>query len=137
LERQLVTKGALIASVYDFRAVTAQIAIPENEMADLRVGQEVALRARAYPSQTFHGTVTGIATAAQGTPTGTPTAATSSGPAGSGTTFIVTTRIRNDLLLLKPGMTGQAKVFAGRRSLFSILTRRVARTLKVEVWSWW
>ena len=136
LEGQLVTKGELIVSVYDFRAVTAHIAIPEKEMADLRVGQEVALRARAYPSETFYGTVTAIATAAQGTAAGAPAAAAAD-PPGRGTTFIVTTRIRNDLLLLKPGMTGQAKVYAGRRSVFSIIARRVVRTLNVEVWSWW
>ena len=137
MERQLVTKGALIASVYDFRTVTAQIAIPEKELADVAIGQEVALRARAYPSETFRGTVTAIATAAQGTPTGASAATSSPATPGSGTTFIVTTRIHNGLLLLKPGMTGQAKVFAGRRSLIGIFARRIARTLKVEVWSWW
>ena len=137
LAGQLVTKGALIASIYDFRTVTAHIAIPEKEMADIGVGQEVALRARAYPSVTFSGTVTAIATAAQGTAAGATAATAAAGPPGSGTTFIVTTRVHNDLLLLKPGMTGQAKVYAGRRSVVSIIARRVARMLKVEVWSWW
>jgi multidrug resistance efflux pump len=134
LPRQLVTKGALIANVYDFSTVAAQIALPEKEMADVRVGQSVQLRARAYPNVTFHGTVTAIATAAQGAPAGDQPA----GPAtATGTTFIVTARIRNDSLLLRPGMTGQAKVFAGERRIVDVLARRMARTLRVEVWSWW
>ena len=139
MERQLVSKGALIAKVYDFRSLTAQIALAEKEMAELRVGQAVELRTRAYPSVTFHGTVTAIGTAALGTPTGDPTSATTAttAAAGSGTTFIITTRIRNDSLLLRPGMTGQAKVFAGERRVIDVLARRVTRTLKVEVWSWW
>jgi multidrug resistance efflux pump len=137
MERQLVTKGALIAKVYDFHTVSAQISVPEKEMADVRVGQPVELRARAYPSHTFHGTVTAIGTAAAGMPTGDAATSAAVSQPGSGMTFIVTTRVNNDALLLKPGMTGHAKVFAGKRRIMGIIGRRIARTLKVEVWSWW
>ena len=137
MERQLVTKGALIAKVYDFRTVSAQISVPEKELADVRVGQSVELRARAYPSLTFQGTVSAIGTAAVGTPTSDAAAPAAVNPSGTGMTFIVTTRVNNDALLLKPGMTGHAKVFAGKRSIMGIIGRRIARTLKVEVWSWW
>lgn len=102
-------------------------------MAELRVDQPVELRARAYPHVTFRGAVTAIGTAAQGLPAATPPDAR---PA-AGTTFLVSTRIDNTAMQLRPGMTGQAKVFAGERRLIDILTRRLSRTLKVEVWSWW
>jgi hypothetical protein len=141
MERQLVGRGALIAKVYDFTAVMAQIVVSEKEIGDVRVGQPVVLRVRAYPNTPFHGTVTAIATAAEGTPTATaqtPLGGTAAGGGAiPGKTFIVTTRIDNRTLLLKPGMTGYAKVLGGERRIVSLITRRLARTFKVEFWSWW
>jgi len=49
----------------------------------------------------------------------------------------ITTEIDNNSLLLKPEMTGQAKIFCGERRLLDLVTRRIARTVKVEFWSWW
>jgi hypothetical protein len=34
-------------------------------------------------------------------------------------------------------MTGKAKIVCGRRSLFNLMTRRLARAVRVEFWSWW
>jgi len=134
---QLVTKGALIAKVYDVNTVTVQITIPEKEIADVHVGQGVVLRSRAYPDASFHGTVTAIATAAEGSSSagGAPAAKSSSSSVGG--TFIVTTQIDNHSLLLKPGMTGQAKISCGKIRIVDLVRRRLARTLKVEFWSWW
>jgi hypothetical protein len=42
-----------------------------------------------------------------------------------------------DSLLLKPEMTGTAKIFCGDRSIWDLLTRRAERYLRVEFWSWW
>lgn len=141
MERQLVGRGALIAKVYDFTTVMAQIVASEKDIADIHAGQPVTLRVRAYPGITFHGTVTAIATAADGSSTvtaQTPVGGTSAGgSAVPGRTFIVTTRIDNRDLLLKPGMTGWAKVSGGPRRISSLLTRRLARTVRVDVWSWW
>jgi hypothetical protein len=52
-------------------------------------------------------------------------------------TVAITTEIENPDLLLKPEMTGQAKISCGQRRLLDVATRRVARTAKVEYWSWW
>jgi hypothetical protein len=84
--------------------------------------------------------VTAIATAADGTPIAgaqTPVATAPGGSALPGRAFIVTTRIDNPDLLLKPGMTGWAKIYCGPRRIGEVLTRRVARSIRVEVWSWW
>lgn len=137
MDKQLVPRGGLILKVYDYRTVTAQITISEKEIADIRVGQRVALRARAYPNITFHGSVTAIAIGADQSAAPDPSVATPPLAASGGKTFIVTTRIDNSSLLLKPGMTGQAKVLCGERRILSLIGRRIARTLKVEVWSWW
>lgn len=141
LTGRLVGQGALLARVYDASVVTAQLVIAEKEIADIRVGQRVALRSRAYPDITFEGTVTTIATSAEGTASGDAQASSvpsaASDGTGAGKSFIVTTQIDNRLRLLKPGMTGLAKVSCGERRIVDLIARRLARTLKVEFWSWW
>jgi putative peptide zinc metalloprotease protein len=139
MNRQLVNKGDLIAKVFDFKTITAEIPVSEKDIADVKVGQTVILKVRAYPDQSFHGKVTAISTSALG----------SSSASSAGTTpvfntalvtpktLLVTTEIDNHDLLLKPEMTGQAKIFCGERPLLELVTRRIARTVKVEFWSWW
>jgi multidrug resistance efflux pump len=142
---QLVARGALIAKVYDFSTVRAQLVVSEKDIADVRVGQPVALRTRAYPDVAFRGTVTAIATevaptsssSAQSTTGTTSPGSSTTLPGSASRTFVVTTQIDNRDLLLKPGMTGQGKIYAGQRSIIGLITRRLARTFKVEFWSWW
>jgi len=138
LEGQLVSQGSLLAKVYDFKTVTAQIIVSEKDIGDVQVGQTVALRVRAYPDVAFSGRVTAVAT--EGTsnagvqPATTTTAPTSS--TGS-RTFVVTTRIDNPSLLLRPGMTGRGKIYCGERPISGLIGRKLARTFRLEVWSWW
>lgn len=138
LRRQLVKKGDLIVKVYDVSTVTAQIFVSERELDGIEVGQAVELRARAYPGTTFHGTVTSIATSAQGSAgVTTGPGVFNSGSADPNKSVIVTTRIDNRSLLLKPEMTGQAKVFCGPRTMADLIARRAALTFRVALWSWW
>jgi hypothetical protein len=39
--------------------------------------------------------------------------------------------------MLKPQMTGKAKIYCGERTILDLMTRRLSRTLRVEFWSWW
>ncbi len=139
---QVVQKGALIAKVFELRKLTVEIAVPESEIADVKVGQKVALKVRAYPNQTFNGAVISVATSAlaenstRETGSLIPVAHTASATTAPARTILVTTEIDNDSLLLKPGMTGHAKVFCGPRRVIDIMTRRLARTVRVEFWSW-
>ncbi len=141
MKSQLVNKGDLIAKVYDVKTVIAEMIIPEKEIADIKVGQEVALKARSYPDVTFHGRVTAIATAAQGAASsgiGQTTGPTIPTPISTSTkTILVTTEIDNSSLLLKAQMTGQAKIYCGQRRIIDLVMRRLSRTVKVEFWSWW
>jgi len=140
MQAQFVGKGALIAKVYAVQTVTAQIVITEKEIGDVHVGQQVALKSRAYPDLVFHGTVTTIGTAAEGISSAAAEAATAKAGSTAGTgvrTFVVTTQIDNRSGFLKPGMTGLAKVVGGDRRVFDLVTRRLAHTFKVEFWSWW
>jgi putative peptide zinc metalloprotease protein len=122
---QHVNRGDLIAEVYELKTVSAEIAVSEKDIADVTVGAPVSLKARAYPERTFIGTVAAIAPAA-----------ISDGDLGE-RVFRVRVDIDNAADALKPAMTGTAKISSGTRSLFTILTRRVARVVRVEFWSWW
>ena len=123
---QYAEKGDLIVEVYEFETVIAEIAISEKDIADVRMGQKVALKARAFPGHTFEGTVTSIA----------PTV-TLPDPVRAERTITVTTELDNPLLLLKPQMTGNARIYAGKRRIVELVTRRLSRYLRVEFWSWW
>jgi hypothetical protein len=59
----------LIMKVHELRTVTAEIAVPEKEIADVRLGVDVLLKARAFPGVALHGRVTAIAPI-EGTPAG-------------------------------------------------------------------
>jgi multidrug resistance efflux pump len=123
---QAVKKGELITKVHAMQTVTVEIAVPEKEIADVKVGQKVVLKARAYPWTSFEGKVTAIA------PVVTEPKETE-----IERSILVTTQLANASLLLKPDMTGQAKIYCGQQRLVEIVLRRLVRFLKVEFWSWW
>jgi len=129
LTYQMLKRGDLIAKVYELRTIEAETPIAEKEIADVRVGQTVALKVRAYPHLTFNGQVTSVATAAQAVP--------DSKDVSTPGTVLVTTQIDNRSRLLKPEMTGNAKILCGRHPIIDLVLRRLARTFEVEFWSWW
>jgi putative peptide zinc metalloprotease protein len=122
---QAVKKGDLIAEVHEMRRLTIEINVPEKEIADIRVGQPIMLKARAYPLQKFEAKVTAISPAAIE-------------PEPRAERMVrVRTEIENPGLLLKPEMSGRAKIYCGERRLIDIVGRRIVRFFKVEFWSWW
>jgi len=123
---QLVSKGDLIASVHDYSTVRAEIAVPEKEIADVAVGLPVVMKVRAFPGRRFEGTVVSIAPAA-----------TADEQGFVGKTILVTAEFDNASLALKPEMTGYAKIYCGKRTVFELITRRLVRYVRVEFWSWW
>ncbi|HSH40382.1 MAG TPA: efflux RND transporter periplasmic adaptor subunit [Chthoniobacterales bacterium] len=143
---QAVAKGDLIAKVQDSKTITAEIAVSEKEIADVRNGHTVALKVRAFPERVFPGKVTDIATTAGDGGASAPSASApksgllpdATGDAGkSANTILVTTEIDNADGLLKPGMTGMAKIYCGKRQIITLMMRRLSRTFRVEFWSWW
>jgi multidrug resistance efflux pump len=123
---QNVNKGDLIAEVHAVNTMEAEIAIPEKEIADVTVDQRVVLKARSYPQEDFEGKVIAIA------PTVTKRENTF-----DERTILVITRLDNASLLLKPDMSGNAKIYCGERRLIEIIARRIVRFVRVEFWSWW
>ena len=121
---QHVKKGDLIAEVHELKTITAETAIPEKEIAEVKPGQKVVLKARAHPEMTFQGVVTAIA----------PVATKGEDWRGE-RTVIVTTQLDNTSLLLKPQMSGMAKIYCGERRSIELLLRRLMRYIRVEFWS--
>lgn len=140
---QKVGAGDLVAEVHALATVTAEAAIPEKEIADVQTGQVVAVKLQAYPDRIFYGKVRRIATTARPSASSGATNAAGSASAASagggrnGPAILITTEIENQAGLLKPGMTGMAKIRCGERRPIDLLQRRLARTFKVEFWSWW
>ena len=121
-----VRKGDFIVAVQELRAVTAEISVPEQEISEVRVGQEVVMKARAYFDASFRGKVTAISPVASKPAEGI-----------AQRNFVVTTQLDNADLLLKPEMSGNAKIYCGERRLYEVLFRRLVRFVRVEFWSWW
>jgi multidrug resistance efflux pump len=121
-----VKKGDLIAEVHEFRTVSAEISVSEKEIADVRIGQTVVLKARAHLNTNFHGRVVSISPVATKQTEGVPQR-----------NFLVVTELENSALLLKPEMSGNAKIFCGQRRLYEIVFRRLIHFVRVEFWSWW
>lgn len=51
--------------------------------------------------------------------------------------FIVTGIVQNPGHVLRPGMTGKAKIYCGKVPIYQLIWRGIRRFLKVEFWSWW
>ncbi len=119
-----VKAGDVIAKVYGVETVRAEIAVPEREIGDVRAGQRGVLRLRAFPERAFAGQVTEIAPAAEQTPAGERIVR-------------VMIEFSNDEGVVKPEMSGYARIYCGKRPALDVLTRRFRRFIRVEFWSWW
>jgi putative peptide zinc metalloprotease protein len=117
---QYVREGDLIGVVEDPGGLEADIALAEQEVARVRPGQAVELKARALPFETFPASVDRVAPAA--------------GPGAVQSTVTVTCRLGEHPADLRPGMTGYARIYTGRRSLGEILLDRALRYVRTEFW---
>ena len=115
--------------------VMAEITVPEKDIGDVRAGQPVVLEVRAFPAKSFVGRVAAIA----------PVAVKEGEGRGARSVVGVTTVVDDADRVLTPEMTGNAKIYCGerrivdlltRRRIVDVLTHRLARFLRVEVWSW-
>ncbi|TAL03482.1 MAG: HlyD family efflux transporter periplasmic adaptor subunit [Verrucomicrobia bacterium] len=123
---QSVKPGDLVAEVHELQTVMAEIVVPEKEISDVRPGQRIMLKARAHPGRRFESDVVSI----------TPVATRDTNAFGQ-RQFIVTARLQNPDLLLRPEMSGNAKISCGERRLGEIVSRRFVRYLRTEFWAWW
>ena len=89
----------------------------------MEANQRVALKARVLLLRTFQGQVDRLAPVA------------GQREAVSGLTVYANLVVRDPAL--RPGMTGAARVYTGRRPIGAIAFDRAARLLRTEFWLWW
>lgn len=140
MPNQFVKKGDSIAKIYDFRVLKAQIMISEKEISPVRLGQPIELRVRAFPDTVFRGKVTFIATSANdpANPLSNPNFSPGAPaiPSKSINNIIVYTELDNSSALLKPEMTGQAKIDCGLKPLHQLLLWHFKKYFRPDALSW-
>ncbi|PYS55467.1 MAG: hypothetical protein DMG13_03945 [Acidobacteria bacterium] len=123
VERKLnqhLDPGEELCRIVDVARVTVEMQVPEKELADVRPGNLVWMKARSLPSTDLQGRVDFIA----------PVAQTVNGQQ----MVVVRSELQNDELLLKPEMTGVAKIYCGDRRIIDLFTRRIIRWVRTEFW---
>lgn len=117
-----VQRGEVFCEVADVNPVVIETAVPEDDIGLVAPGQEVWLKANAFPARKFTGRVTRIS----------PQATIEQGER----VFIVRSEIENPDQSLRTGMLGRAKILTGERGIGYVLFRAPARWLRKKLWAW-
>jgi multidrug efflux pump subunit AcrA (membrane-fusion protein) len=117
---QYLREGEVICLIEEPSLLEAEVVLPDQELARVRVGQEVELTARAHPFEPFRARVDRIAPRAV------------RGELHS--TVTVYTRVEGAGEELRPGMVGHARIACGRRPVGAIWVERFLRFLRTEFW---
>lgn len=121
---QFVRRGDLLCNLAVSSAhMKVEIAVPEKEAADVAVGDAVAVKLNSYLQRpTLTGRVAFLAPEVD---------------AASGVSFVrAEIQLDGHADLLKPGMTGFAKIYCGQRRVFQLATRRAVSWIRTEFWTW-
>ena len=117
---QHLPRGGELCVVADLQSVTAEVAIPESDVALVRSGQKAALKFNPYPGRLFRGSVDRVGARLR--------------QDGEERFLIAEVSITNPDGVLKTGMLGTGKVSVGTRSVFTAFFRRPARYLWNKIW---
>jgi hypothetical protein len=110
----------LICCVEETGALEVEITITEQDASRVQPGQLVELKARAAPFDVLSSKVVRVAPIAE------------KGDVHSSVTVHCALSAPPDEL--RPGMTGHARIYAGKRALGAILLDRSLRFLRTEFW---
>jgi putative peptide zinc metalloprotease protein len=135
----------LAVEIEDVRVIQAEVEVPEEDAAAVRVGAQVKVVPWAYHDRLFLGKVVSIAPVASTNAADKTTANVYGQTQGSAQVSMsnstykvvrVLTEIPNDGALLKTDMTGYAKIATEDRPVWDVLFRPAIRWCKVQVWYW-
>ncbi len=113
-------EGAEVCEIANFDQVVVEMPVSEKDMDVVAVQKPVKFKVRGYPFRSFHAEVDEIAPIAT--------------PSGKSSTVLVRARVDNAEKLLKPGMTGVAKIYCGMSFVGNIFTRDLVRFIRTEFW---
>jgi len=123
LKRQLgapVETGDVLFEVAPLEALRAELAVPEEDVADLEVGQEGELATASFPDRHFGFVVERINPVAE--------------VADQKNVFKVRVRLKELDRRMRPGLEGIAKVDIDRRPYIWIWTRPIVRWVRMKLW---
>ena len=132
-----------VMEIEDARTLHADIEVNEEEIAGVRPGAPVRLAVWTDPGAPFDGRVLSIAPVAAPTASAATVATVTEDSADVATLRIpglpyrfvrVLSEVPNPDGRLKTEMTGYAKIPTGKRPLWDVLYRPIARWLRVKVW---
>jgi len=135
----------LIVQIEDSRVIQAEVEVPEEDAAAVRIGSTVKVVPWAYHRRTFLGRAIAIAPIATSNAADSSTAMVHGQTQGtaqvsmSNSTYKVVrviTEIPNPEGLLKTDMTGYAKIETEHRPVWDVLFRPIVRWVMVQVWYW-
>ena len=113
-------EGANVCEIANDDKVVVEMPVPEKDIDVIELGQAVKFKVRGYPTRRFQATVDEIAPVA-----------TSDGTTSS---ILLRAYVDNDDRILKPGMTGVAKVYCSMSFVANVLTRDLVRFVRTEFW---
>lgn len=117
-----VSRGEALLTIAPADAYRVILQVDERQIADLEPGQTGALRVTALPDQTFTVAIEKI----------TPVATYAEGA----TTFEVEARFQGDVVALRPGMQGAARIEVEERRLIAIWTKPLVDWARIALWRW-
>jgi multidrug efflux pump subunit AcrA (membrane-fusion protein) len=116
-------KGDTIAVIGNLNRVKVKIQLPEEERAFVEVGQSVNARFRAVPDSKFKGTVSYIA----------PVTSETGEETNKRRIWEITLILQNPNNVLRPGMTGFAKIETGEfRSLLVLAWDEIYKSFRLD-----
>lgn len=113
-------EGADVCEIVNDDRVVIEMPVREKDMDVVALGRTVKFKVRSFPGKSFLGKVDEIA----------PVATAEKGSS----TILVRAFVNNADHLLKPGMTGVAKIYCGASFLANIWTRDIVRFVRTEFW---
>jgi len=126
-------KGDGLCAIGRIDDVIVRILVHEENIGEVKEGQPVVLKFQPFPGEVFHGTVSNIDKASEEVIRTLPLSIRSGGPIVTITTregqkpvipyYEVTVLIENKDLRLKPGFTGEAKIYCGKKTLGERMAR--------------
>jgi RND family efflux transporter MFP subunit len=119
---RFIKRGEAFCEQANVNPIVIEIAAPEEDIGLVSPGQEVWLKANAFPERKFIGRVARIS----------PQATIEQDER----VFIVRAEIENPDQSLRTGMLGRAKILTGSRSIGYVLLRDPARWLEKKIWNW-
>lgn len=123
LKRQIgapVKTGEVLFEVCPLEALRAQVLVSEEEIYDIKVGQEGALATASYPGQQIEFVVERINPIAE--------------VANQRNVFKVRVQLRQTHSWMRPGMEGVAKVSVGQRRYAWMWTRKIVNWIRMQLW---